>query len=95
MTLTTFSLTRTLTLSREPYENIEHMKYFCRLFLKVLADYKVYLAYLILNFESAFLKLLKLFKINFFKRKIKFTFSQIVTIFSAQIAKLTVKELNL
>ena len=91
MTFIIFSL----TLNPEPYENIELMNIFCRLFLKVLEDYKVYSAYLILNFGSAFLELLKLFKSIFFKRKIKFTFLQIVTIFSSQIAVITVQELNL
>ena len=89
------TLTLILSLSQEPYENIEYMKYFCKLFLKVLKDYKVYSAYLILNFESAFPELLKLFKIIFFKYKIKFTFLKISTIFSAEIANSTAKELNL
>ena len=53
------------------------MKSICRLFLEVLEDYKVYSAYLILNFESAFLELLKLSKSVFLKREIEFTCLQI------------------
>ena len=49
-------------MTQEPYNNIEHMKSIYSSFLKVLEDYKIYYAYSLLNFESAFLELLRLLK---------------------------------
>ena len=47
-----------LTLTQEPYENIEHIISICVSFVNMLEDSKLYSAYSLLNFESAFLKLL-------------------------------------
>ena len=80
----------TLTLIQEPYENIKHLKSIGRFFLKVVEDNKLYTAYAILNFELAFLELLKLFKSIFFKCKIKFVFLPIFTRFSTQMANVTI-----
>ena len=44
----------TLTLREEACKNIEHMKSLCRLFLKALEDYNVYLSYLIFNLNLLF-----------------------------------------
>ena len=86
--MTFIIFTFTLTLKQEPYENIKHTKIICRFFLKVLEHCKLYSAYSILNFECAFLELIKLFKRIFFKRKIKFVFLPIFTKFSVQIANI-------
>ena len=55
----------------------------------------MYSAFSILNLEYAFLELLKLPKSIFFKRKVKFSFLQILTKFLSQIVKITVHEINL
>ena len=68
MPLKTFKLA--LTLRQELYENIEHMKSTFRSFFKVLEEYKLYYAYSTLNFDSAFLEMLKLLKGIFLECKI-------------------------
>ena len=73
-------------------ENIELMKSTCRSFLKVLEDNKLYYAYSLymLNFNSAFLKWLKLLKSISLKRKIKFVFLPILIKFSTCIPNITI-----
>ena len=61
----------------------------------MLEDYKLFYTYSMLNFDSAFLEMLKLLKSIFLKCKIKFTFLPIPTKFSTQIPNITIKELNL
>ena len=90
MTLKIFTLPLTLNLGQEPYENIEHMISTFRSFLKVLESYKLYYAYSVLNFDSAFLEMLKLLKSIFLKCKIKFAFFPIRTKFSIQIHNITI-----
>ena len=77
-------------MGQEPYVNVEHMKSTFRFILKVLKDYKLYYAYSMLNFDSAFLVTLKLLKSIFVKRKIKFAFLPIPSKFSTQILNITI-----
>ena len=71
-----------MTSAQDPYETIEHAKITFESSLKVLQDYLLHNAYIMLNFDSDFLELSKLLQSILFKPKISCTFTDSYQMFN-------------